>query len=279
MYRWPLRLATEAAFEGHPYGRSAGGTEETLAALDADRARAWHAERVRAACGVLAVVGDVDPVEAAALVAARFDVLAPREAPPLRAAPWAAGARRAESRAKNQTALALFFPGPARNDPSRHAAQLLVGIASGLGGRFFDELRDRRSLAYTVQAFASPRRLAGAVGAYIATSPEREDEAREGLLAEFARLRDEPVSVEELTRARTYALGTHAIARQGGGTLLGDMIDAWLFGEGLAELDDYEARVQAVTAEAIQQLARERFDPAARVEGLVRGTGDRRHAP
>jgi zinc protease len=85
-----------------------------------------------------------------------------------------------ESRDKAQTALALLFPGPARADDDRFAAGLLAGIASGLGGRFFDELRDRRSLAYTVHAFAGARRLAGTFGAYIATSPAKEEVARAG---------------------------------------------------------------------------------------------------
>ena len=99
-----------------------------------------------------------------------------------------------------------------------------------MGGRFFDELRDKRSLCYTVHAFASDRRLAGTFGAYIATSPEQEDAARDGLLAEFRRLRDEPVTAEELERAQTYALGTHAIRQQSGGAVLADMVDAYLFG-------------------------------------------------
>ena len=63
----------------------------------------------------------------------------------------------------------MLFPGPSRTDGARFAAHLLAGVASGLGGRFFEELRDRRSLAYTVSAFASERRLAGLFVSYIAT--------------------------------------------------------------------------------------------------------------
>ena len=79
-------------------------------------------------------------------------------------------------------ALVVAFEGPARRDPRRFATGMLAVIASGLGGRFFDELRDRQSLAYTVQAYASERALAGVFISYIATSPDREDVARAGLL-------------------------------------------------------------------------------------------------
>ncbi len=273
MYRWPMRLASEAAFAGHPYGRPAGGTEATLAGLTAERVRAWHAATVAGSAWAIAVVGDVDPAEAAAVVAAAFGGLRMAELPALPAPAWPDGVVvNAESRDKRQTALAVLFPGAARRDPRRTAAGLLAGIASGLGGRFFDELRDRRSLAYTVHAFTAPRLLAGTFGAYIATSPGREDEAREGLLAEFAALAADGVTPDELARAQTYALGTHAIARQGGGAVLGDVLDAWQAGEGLGELDAFEARVRAVTTDDVRAFAAEHFDPARRAEGVVRGT-------
>jgi zinc protease len=272
MYRWPMRLAGEAAYAGHPYGRPVGGTEATLAALTPERVRDWHARVTREAASVLALVGDVDPAEGAAVLDAAFGELAAGAAPAVGRPAWPERlVRREDRRAKRQTALALLFPGPTRRDPERVVAQLLAGVASGLGGRFFDELRDRRSLAYTVHAFVPSRRCAGAFGAYIATSPEREDEAREGLLAEFARLVEGGVTAEELARAQTYALGTHAIARQGGGAVLADAVDAWLLGEGLGELAAYEDRVRGVTTAAVRALAARHFDPDRRVEGVVRG--------
>lgn len=103
-------------------------------------------------------------------------------------------------------------------------------------------------------------------------TPEREEEAREGLLHEFARLAEGGVTADELQRAQTYALGTHAIARQGGGAVLADAVDAWLLGEGLGELAAYESRVRGVTTDAVRALAARHFDPARRVEGVVRGT-------
>ena len=114
--------------------------------------------------------------------------------------------------------------------------------------------------------------LGGTFGTYIATSPEKEGVAREGLLAEFAKLREEPVTGEELDRAQTYAIGVHAIRQQSGGAVLGEMVEAWMFGT-LGELDEYESQVRAVTAMRILETARAYFDPGRRVEGIVRGIG------
>jgi zinc protease len=182
--------------------------------------------------------------------------------------------RAAESREKAQTAMALLFSGPRRSDlEERFVADMIAGVASGLGGRFFEELRDRQSLAYTVQAFANERALAGTFVSYIATSPEQEERARRGLLDEFAKLREAPVTDEELERAKTYAIGTHAISQQSGGAVLGDLLDAWLFGRGLRELDEHDALVRRVTPAMVQAFARRHFDESALVEGIVRGVG------
>ena len=80
------------------------------------------------------------------------------------------------------------------------------------------------------------------------------------------------MTAEELERAQTYAIGVHAIQQQSGSAVLGDVIDAWLFGE-LSDLETFERSVRAVTAEHMQRLARRYFDPGRRVEGIVRGVG------
>ncbi|HEY5061112.1 MAG TPA: hypothetical protein VII52_06220, partial [Gemmatimonadaceae bacterium] len=105
-----------------------------------------------------------------------------------------------------------------------------------------------------------------------ATGPEQEAAARDGLLAEFRRLRDEPVTADELARAQQYAIGSHAIRQQSGGAMLGDLVDAYLFGT-LSELSAYDAKVGAVTAESMMRVAQQYFDPSRRVEGIVRGGG------
>ena len=273
MYRYPMRLAMTAAYAGHPYGTPVSGDETTLPRITADRVREWHVARFLNGPALIAVVGDADHDELAAMLAARFGELRGGEPLPLDAPVWPEGVvQRVEQRDKAQTALALMFRGPARTDDARFATEMIAGVTSGLGGRFFDELRDKQSLGYTVQAFSSERLLAGAFVSYIATSPEKEEQARRGLLGEFAKLRDSMVTERELDQAKTYAIGTHAIRQQSGGAVLGDMVDAYMFG-GLRELSEFDARVRGVTATQMMALAREYFDENRRVEGVVRGTG------
>jgi zinc protease len=273
MYRYPMRLAVETAFAGHPYGLPPTGDEETLKRISAESVRRWHVQQALTATSVIGIVGD-EGADELALIAARVFTEMRYTAPrPVVVPEWPTRlTTRVESRDRAQTALALLFPGPARNDAARFSATMIAAVASGLGGRFFDELRDKRSLCYTVNAFTSDRRVAGTFGSYIATSPEQEEAARDGLLAEFRRLRDEPVTAEELDRAQRYAIGVNAIRQQSGGAMLSDLVDAYLFGS-LAELSEYDARVSAVTTTSMLDVARQYFDPSRRVEGIVRGVG------
>ncbi|HEX6808120.1 MAG TPA: pitrilysin family protein [Gemmatimonadaceae bacterium] len=272
MQQWPMRLLVRAAFHGHPYGVPSSGDEQSLVTIDAAQLRTWHANRCLAGPSVIVIVGDVDPDDAACSAARHFQELggAPARAP--EAPSWTRDAVMVrETRDKAQTALAMAFPSPDRSDDTRFAMHLLAGVGSGLGGRFFEELRDKRSLAYTVSAGVVELRRAGLFRTFMAVSPRREDEARRGMLDELAKLREAPVTDLELARAKAYAIGMHAIREQSGAAVLGDVLDAWMFGRSLAELEEYEARVRAVTAPEMQRLAQRYLDESRRVEAVVAG--------
>jgi zinc protease len=174
MYRYPMRLAIQAAFAGHSYGMPSSGTEETLRGITRDQVREWHASEALLSASMIAIVGDAEPDELAAMAARGFTELRHREPRALATPSWPRAVTiAAEPRDRAQTALVVLFPSPTRNDPDRFSADMIATVASGLGGRFFDELRDKRSLCYTVAAFANDRRLAGSFASYIARRRSR----------------------------------------------------------------------------------------------------------
>jgi zinc protease len=188
--------------------------------------------------------------------------------------PAGTAATREAARQKAQTAVAMVFPGPDRRDPGRHAADVWCAVASGLGGRLFEALRDRRSLAYTVLLTSWQKARGGSVIAYIATAPEREQEARREMLAELGRFAAEPVTPEELDQARNYLAGQAAVQRQTSADLAGEILEAWVAGEGLADLEDPGAKFLAVTGDEVQAVASRALQGGlARAEGVVRGVG------
>lgn len=276
MFRYPVHLAYRAAFGERGYGLPVLGRPETVRGLEAEQARAWHRAQWTGGRTTVVAVGDLDPEEAASLLAGRFagHPAAPTLDPGAMKPNGGVERRQVvEHRDKSQTALAMFFPGPDRVSPERHVADVWTTIAGGLGGRLFEALRDRRSLAYTVAAFTWQRRRAGAVLTYIATSPEREEEARREMLAEIARFAEDPPRTEEAVRAVSYLVGQMEVGRQRAGALAGELLDAWLQGTGLEELEDPAAPYRAVTAEQVRSFAMRWLDGPGRAEGIVRGTG------
>jgi zinc protease len=181
-----------------------------------------------------------------------------------------------ELRDKAQSAIAIGFPGPARNDADVHAIQVLANAVGGLGGRFFEELRSKRSLAYTVALMPIVRVLGGMFVGYIATSPEREAEARAGLLEQFELLKQAPLPADDVARAVKYTIGTWQIRYQTNAAQLNDLLQAHLLGEGMAEITEFEAHIRAVTPERIQEVAQHYIRTELAVEGVIRGTGKSR---
>jgi zinc protease len=278
MFRYPFQLAFAGAFGDAGYGLPVSGLPETLTMISPADVRGWHARALLGVRPVIVAVGDVDPEEASGLLAAVFGDWAPRPSrPDLPPLSWAGGqgesSIRVVMREKQQAALAMAFPGPARRDPDRAAAEVWAAVASGLGGRMFEALRDRRSLAYTVMASSWQRGRAGALITYIATSPEREDEARTAMLEELERFTREPVSETELIQAVSYLSGQAEVSRQSGAGLAGEILEAWVNGNGLNDLKDPGAAFHAVSAGDVLRVAQRHLQQSHRAEGVVRGSG------
>jgi len=281
MVRYPIQLALAAGFGPEGYGLPAHGLPDTVPELREGMVRAWHACEMAAGRTTIVAVGELDPERLADQLAGIFG--GGPERPLISQMPrstWQGGTPghldAVVERARKQSALAVMFPGPGRRAPERHAAEVWAAIASGMGGRLFTALRDRRSLAYTVMASSWQRAGAGALLLYLATSPARETEARSALLEELERFREVPVDREELTGAVSYLAGQAQVRRQTASAVAGEIAEAWLLGEGLAEVEDPAAGYRSVTATQVQQLAASALDPRLRVEGIVRGREEMR---
>lgn len=275
MFRYPFQLGYGEAFGDRTYGLPPLGTSDTLATFGADEVRRWHRDVYRGARPLLALVGDVDPEaarEALESAVEPYDDTFRRAAAALpgMAAEMSLGGSRVVTRDRKQTALAMVFAGPDRRSADRWAAEVWSAVAGGLGGRLFEALRDKRSLAYTVLAASLQRRHAGALVAYIATSPDREDEAREQLLHELGIFARELVSEEEHARAVNYLAGQALVSRQSTSAMLGELVDAFLLGGNLDEIERPDEGYRRVSRDDVLRIATS-FCGGLRAEGVVRG--------
>ncbi len=270
MFRFPLQRVLALAFRGHRYGLPGLGDPDRVRGFDVVHVAGWG----RAITGyrpVVVVAGDVTPEDAldrlgplAILPSPAGDAVADPGVPR-----WTPD-RGDDARAKQQTALAMAFPAGPYASPDRFPLKVTGALLSGLAGRLFDALREKRSLAYTVAAIPWLARWSGAMLCYIATSPEREDEAREAMLAELARLHEEPPSIAELERARNYAAGVVEISAQSAASVASSVLDAWVHGD-VESWADTPARLRAVTVEDVLRVADSVFSGERRAEFVVRG--------
>lgn len=264
-----IELFSVACFGEQAYGLPPSGIPEAIAALTPDDLRRWHARWTHSAGAVVGVVGDIAEE---ALLDCLGDLIpagtAPEAGGPI--TPLPSGERVAQV-ARHQTASVLGFAGADAFNDDRHALDVLAEITSGLAGRFFQAVRGDNALAYAVTSFHRARRDAGNFITYTATSPDREEMARDILLTECRRLAAEPVGERELADAKEAIRGEQAISLQGFGAQAAEMTVARLFGRPLDASERYLARVQQVTPRELQEVATRYLTPERYWLGVVRG--------
>ena len=273
MFRYPMQLFYAVLFQGHPYGCPAQGHEETVTAINREKLLDWHASHFLPENLVVSVVGDVDTDKIKKLLEQRLCNDNSRENP--FEIPKVQNLSKIESCIenldKNQTALVLGFSGPRYTNDDYYPLTVLQNVLSGLGGRFFEELRSRQSLAYQVSTFLVSRLYGGAFLAYIATSPQNEEQAKNGLLKEFEKLITEPISEQELKQSIQYTTGTHQIGLETCRAQMVQFAHNEMLGKGFEEVERFKAKIEKVTADNILEVARKYFDLNRYAVGMVRG--------
>ena len=268
-----FHLFAEQLFLEHPYRMPTLGSAEVIRELDVAAVTALHTQLAVADNLVIAVAGDVDPDEVAKTLSSSLADLnaepytladPPAESPPQQI-------RRTELRKEREQAhLVIGFRGLRIDDEDRFALELISQLMAGQGGRLFLELRDRRGLAYAVNAAGMEGIAPGWFATYIATSPERLDEARSGLLEELEKVIAEPPDPGDLERARRHLVGNFAIDQQRNAAHAGQMALSSLYGLGADAAEHYVERVSRVTGEDVLRVARRVIDLERYTEAVIR---------
>jgi len=253
----------ETIFPDDPLGRATLGRAEIVRSATREELASFHRERYFAANVVIAAAGSVEHeqvVEWARAVAIGEDgdsaaLLCP---PPVQAA----GSARFRARDTEQYHVTVGATGLARDDERRFALRVLDSILGGTtSSRLFQAVRERRGLAYAVFSFQSLYRDTGQVGLYVGTRPENLAEVCEVLGGELARIREQPVSAEELARAKDNVKGRIVLALESTGARMDRLGSAVLAGLPILELDETIERIEAVDADAVGALAAELLAP------------------
>jgi zinc protease len=274
MRDYPIQLLYEAIFPQHPYGLSSLGEEDAVESLDRRMVRRWHEDHFSAENMTIVAVGDFDSFELRRKLGELFGDFRKGTSREIIIPSVNFKSDRnilAENRRKAQTAQALGFITCRYSDDDLYALKVLQAIASGTGGRFFHQLREKEGLAYTVYGVNDSWEQAGLFYAYIATSPQNEELAREKLLDEFYRFKSDPVTDEELQTAKNYISGIYQIYLETNSALVQQYAKAEILGKGIEAVEEYPQRIAEVTKDQVKEVSARYFDPRSFAVGATRG--------
>jgi predicted Zn-dependent peptidase len=252
----------EAVFGSHPLGRAVIGRAEVVRAIELEGLRAFHAERYLPPSIVVAAAGSVDHDELVAMVK---DACAPsgaRTEPPTVDAGEPSFERRVRFLRKDteQYHVCLGGRGIARDDERRFALRVMEGVLGGTSSsRLFQEVREKRGLAYSVFSFSNLHASTGEVGLYVGTRPDNLGEAIATIAAELERFVEEPASEKELARSRENVKGRVVLALESTAARMNRLGSSVLSDLPILSVDEIIERIDDVGLSDLQELARELF--------------------
>ncbi|GAA1220189.1 pitrilysin family protein [Rhodoglobus aureus] len=260
----------EAVFGDHPLGRPIGGSPETINAISRESVMEHYRGNYRPQDLVITVAGAVDhdvlvAAVSACLVGAGWDLSL--EATPVARRNNATTAASASTPAQRlqvthrpieQANIIAGVEGLSATDERRATLTVLNSIlGSGMSSRLFQEVREKRGLAYSVYSFAPSYSDAGIFGIYAGCSPAKSAQVAELMLEEFNKLGDSHVTDEEISRAVGQLRGASALALEDSDSRMSRLGRSELTLGEFIDLDTSIARISAVTADGIQELAHE----------------------
>jgi predicted Zn-dependent peptidase len=249
-------LLGELLFSQHPLGRETAGERSTVAAITAEDVREFFGRWYRPTNLVVAAAGEIDHAEVAALVEQSFADGDPGVAPERVAPSVPVRDVAVVRRAGEQAHLAIGYRAFDRRHPDRDALEVLNHVVGGgMSSRLFEEIRERRGLAYSVWSSPVAYADAGAFTLYVGTSPDHLPEVVDLVDHELARLLADGITDEELEIAVGYLAGSYLLAMEDASSRMGRLGgQLTVLGE-LVDVDEQLARYQAVTLADVTRVA------------------------
>jgi predicted Zn-dependent peptidase len=251
-----MELAQTASFPDHPLGLPILGVEATLKSITRDDLISFAADTYAPHRTVVSVAGAFDR---AAIEAVAQRWLAPRAAQsqrnwPAPAAPVAKAAT--HSRKLEQTHLVLAHPGPQATSPERFAARIFAEIfGGGMASRLFQEVRESRGLAYTIDASAEQYSDAGRLSVFAGCAPADAAEVVNVTRSIWAEMAASGPTEQEMSRARAVAAASYAMSAEAPAARAGSAAYELLAFDKLISIEQVLRLIDSVTDEDVRRIA------------------------
>ena len=271
------RTLSRALFPDHPYGRPVGGTPESIAAITTGGLKRFVEQRLARANLVIGVVGDITPEVLARLLDSTFGGL-PERAAAGRVAdtkPAASNETIVVTKPVPQSAIVFGQEGIKRDDPDFYAAYVMNYVLGGGGftSRLYDQVREKRGLAYSVYSSLYPLDHAALIVGGAGTANARVAETLSVVREEWRRLAAGGLTEKELADAKTYLTGSFPLRFTSSGRIASMLVGMQRDNLGIDYLERRNSYIEAVTLNDVNRVARRILD-ADRLIVVVVGEPD-----
>ncbi len=258
-----VHIVFQDMFWNHnPLGRPIYGTAEAVEKIDRECILRYLSRTFNPARIVVAAAGDLDHERFVELVAPSMETLSTREDFNTRQTPESQHIYEVISKDLEQVHLCLGMKGTSHLDKSRFACHLLnVILGSSMSSRLFQEIREKRGLAYSVYSFMNSHEDTGLLGVYSGIASENVNETLQVIKDQLTTLIDQPISETELNAAKEYMKGSMYLNAEISDSRMNRLAkNEFLFGRYVA-YEEVEEKINQVTAEEIQNWFRQVFKP------------------
>jgi predicted Zn-dependent peptidase len=256
-------VLAEAIYGDQPLGRRVLGRAEVIGAIPIPEIAAYHRSRYVGAKIVVAAAGHLEHGRVVELAEKLLSPPSGNGTGPANGATVEENPRLCfYGKETEQYHVCFGGPGISRGDDRRYALAVLDTIFGGsVSSRLFREVREKRGLAYSVGSYTQEFADRGFVAMYVGTRADNLDEACSIIGRELAKLHAEGVSADELARAKEHVKGRMVLGLESTGARMGRLARATMFDVPLLALDEMLARVDAVSAEEVAELAADLYAP------------------
>ena len=268
-------LFTESFWQGHPLGRPILGTKETVESLTQEGLRRYFTSTYCAPNLIVAAVGNIDRDQVRDLVMRAFDGLPIVSAPISEAPPRVVPATLIRNKELEQSHVCLGTSSYRQDHEDRYSSYVLNTVLGGsMSSRLFQNVREKRGLAYAVFSGLSAYRDAGSMTVYAGCANDAVGELIDVVIAELRRLKDEPLPDSELRRAKDHLKGSLMLNLESTSSRMSHLARQEIYFDRQFGLDETLEGVERVSADDVQRVARDLFADgslAATVLGAVNG--------
>ena len=250
-------------WKDHPLGKPILGTRETVKRFSRERIDSYYHRFYVPSNILITAAGNLSHSRMLELATERFEAL-PRNGSVPSSPPPSTHARLnlRHKKSLEQIHLTLGVPSYPIPHEKRYAASVLnTLLGGGMSSRLFQNIREKRGLAYAVFSEITAYRDSGCVSVYAGTSRESVREVVRLTLEEFTRLKQEPVPEEEVRRAKDNLKGSLLLGLESTPSRMANLARQYLYFGRFFSLDELAECIERVTAAEIQQSAQLFFDP------------------